>query len=75
VVDRFRAVGAMNVRWLCCPHGPTIDRPEGPWNALEHDWPGAEYVGWLGKDAHNWYPQDAWGNQRPYQSLAHKGRP
>ncbi len=69
VVDRFRAAGAHNVRWLWCPHGPTIDRPEEPWNALSEYWPGADYVDWHGMDAYNWYPHDPWGNQRPYQAF------
>ena len=34
VVDRFRAVGATNVLWMWCPHGPTIDVPVEPWNEL-----------------------------------------
>jgi hypothetical protein len=69
VVDRFRTVGADNVKWLWCPHGPTIDRSEEPWNALVNYWPGADYVDWHGMDAYNWYPQDPWGNKRPYQSF------
>ncbi|MBN2388471.1 MAG: hypothetical protein JXB85_15750 [Anaerolineales bacterium] len=69
VVDRFRAAGAGNVRWLWCPHGPTIDRSEQPWNALANYWPGADYVDWHGMDAYNWYPHDPWGNQRPYMNF------
>jgi len=69
VVDHFRNVGADNVKWLWCPHGPTIDRSEEPWNALVNYWPGADYVDWHGMDAYNWYPQDPWGNKRPYQSF------
>ena len=69
VVERFRRVGALNVKWMWCPHGATIDRSEEEWNDLIHYWPGAEYVDWFGMDAYNWYPQDPWGHARPYQSF------
>jgi hypothetical protein len=69
VVDRFRAAGARNVKWIWCPHGVTIDRSEEAWNDLEQYWPGTDYVDWLGMDAYNWYPQDPWRNPRPYQSF------
>ena len=69
VVDRFRAAGALNVKWIWCPHGKTIDRSEEAWNDLLNYWPGADYVDWHGMDAYNWYPKDPWGNARPYQSF------
>jgi hypothetical protein len=69
VVERFRAVGAGNVKWMWCPHGVTIDRPEEAWNDLANYWPGADYVDWFGMDAYNWYPHDPWGHDRPYQSF------
>ncbi len=69
VVERFRAVGAGNVKWVWCPHGKTIDRSEEDWNDLANYWPGADCVDWLGMDGYNWYPKDPWGNSRPYQSF------
>jgi hypothetical protein len=69
VVERFRRVGAENVKWIWCPHGVTIDRSEEAWNELANYWPGADYVDWFGMDAYNWYPQDPWGHERPYQSF------
>jgi hypothetical protein len=69
VVERFRAVGATNVKWMWCPHGVTIDRSEEEWNDLIHYWPGGDYVDWFGVDGYNWYPQDPWGHARPYQSF------
>ena len=69
VVDRFRAIGAHNVKWIWCPHGKTIDVSEDAWNDLLNYWPGADYVDWLGMDAYNWYPKDPAGNSRPYQSF------
>ena len=69
VVDRFRRIGATNVKWMWCPHGVAIDRSEEDWNELGNYWPGAEYVDWFGMDGYNWYPQDPWGHSRPYQSF------
>jgi hypothetical protein len=69
VVDRFRAVGATNVLWMWCPHGPTIDVPAESWNELSAYWPGADYVDWFAIDGYNWYPKDPWGNVRPYQTF------
>ena len=66
VVERCRAAGAANVRWMWCAHGPATDRREEPWNAIESYWPGADYVDWLGMDGYNWYPSDASGNPKPY---------
>ncbi|MBN1797337.1 MAG: hypothetical protein JW822_02090 [Spirochaetales bacterium] len=69
VVDRFRAAGAYNVKWIWCPHGPSIDLPEDEWNDLENYWPGEEYVDWIGLDAYNWYPEDPWGGARPFRDF------
>jgi hypothetical protein len=65
VVDRFRQVGADNVKWLWVPHGPSTDRSEEPWNKVENYWPGDDYVDWIGLDGYNFYPVDPWGGQRP----------
>ncbi len=66
VVDKFRAVGADNVKWVWCPHGPTGDVPTAPWNDITNYYPGDNYVDWLGFDQYNWYPNDPWGGTRPY---------
>jgi beta-mannanase len=69
VVRRFRAVGATNVLWMWCAHGPTIDVPKEPWNEVSAYWPGADFVDWFSIDGYNWYPKDPWGNVRPYQDF------
>jgi hypothetical protein len=69
VVDRFRAKGATNVKWLWVPHGPSTDRSEEPWNHVSKYWPGDEYVDWIGLDGYNFYPQDPWGGKRPYRNF------
>lgn len=69
VVEKFRAEGADNVKWIWCPHGPSPDlSPEG-WNDIRNYWPGSDYVDWFGLDAYNWYPKDPWGGNRPYDSF------
>jgi beta-mannanase len=75
VVDRFRAVGATNVKWLWCPHGPTVDVPTDAWNDVENYYPGDDYVDWFGMDGYNWYPKDPWGGVRPYQDFDTAFRP
>lgn len=69
VVDRFRAKGADNVKWLWVPHGPSTDRSDEPWNDVANYWPGNEYVDWIGLDGYNFYPQDPWGGQRPLRDF------
>jgi hypothetical protein len=69
VVNRFRAVGAYNVKWLWTPHGPSTDRSEEPWNNIENYWPGSDYVDWIGLDGYNFYPKDPWGGVRPYRDF------
>lgn len=69
VVDRFKAVGADNVIWVWCPHGPSIDVSTEAWNSIDKYYPGDEYVDWFGIDAYNWYPKDPWGNARPFRDF------
>ena len=69
VVDKFRAEGADNVKWIWNPHGPSIDVSLEAWNDLANYWPGDEYVDWIGMDAYNWYPKDPWGGERPYRDF------
>ena len=65
VVDRFKAQGADNVKWLWVPHGPSTDRSTDDWNEVANYWPGGEYVDWIGLDGYNFYPQDPWGGKTP----------
>jgi endoglucanase len=69
VVDKFRAEGATNVKWVWCPHGPSPDLSMESWNDIRNYWPGSDYVDWFGLDAYNWYPKDPWGGNRPYDSF------
>ena len=69
VVDKFRAEGADNVKWVWCPHCPSPDLSKGEWNNIRNYWPGSNYVDWFGLDAYNWYPKDPWGGNRPYDSF------
>lgn len=69
VVDKFREVGADNVKWIWNPHGPSTDVSEEAWNDIKNYWPGNDYVDWIGMDAYNWYPQDPWGGKRPFRSF------
>jgi hypothetical protein len=69
VVDKFRAEGANNVKWIWCPHGPSPDISSESWNDIRNYWPGSDYVDWFGLDAYNWYPKDPWGGVRPYDSF------
>lgn len=50
VVDRFRAAGAVNARWV---FNPTADTYAGT-TPVEAIWPGARYVDVLGMDGYNW---------------------
>jgi hypothetical protein len=69
VVDRFKAKGADNVKWVWTPHGPSIDRSEAAWNQVSNYWPGDAYVDWIGLDAYNFYPRDPWGGERPFRDF------
>ena len=69
VVDRFRKVGADNVKWLWVPHGPSTDLSTEAWNSVANYWPGDDYVDWIGLDGYNFYPQDPWGGKRPLRDF------
>lgn len=69
LVDKFRSVGADNVKWLWTPHGPSTDLTEEPWNNVSNYWPGSDYVDWIGLDAYNFYPKDPWGGIRPLRDF------
>ena len=69
VVDRFRKIGADNVKWLWVPHGPSTDLSTEPWNNVSNYWPGDEYVDWIGLDGYNFYPKDPWGGTRPLRDF------
>jgi len=69
VVDRFKAIGADNVKWLWVPHGPSVDLSTEAWNDVANYWPGDEYVDWIGLDGYNFYPTDPWGGARPYRDF------
>lgn len=57
LVDRVRAQGAGNVRFVWCPN--ESDFPDRPGNRLEDYWPGEDHVDIAGFDAYNW------SNQQP----------
>jgi hypothetical protein len=65
VVDRFKQVGADNVKWLWVPHGPSTDLSTEAWNEVSNYWPGDKYVDWIGLDGYNFHPKDPWGGTRP----------
>jgi hypothetical protein len=69
VVDRFKAQGADNVKWLWVPHGPSTDLKTEAWNQVANYWPGDDYVDWIGLDGYNFYPQDPWGGKRPLRDF------
>ncbi|WP_297766135.1 glycoside hydrolase family 26 protein [uncultured Muriicola sp.] len=69
VVDRFKKIGADNVKWLWVPHGPSTDLSTEAWNDVSNYWPGDAYVDWIGLDGYNFYPQDPWGGARPLRDF------
>jgi hypothetical protein len=69
VVDRFKKIGADNVKWLWVPHGPSTDLSTESWNQVSNYWPGDAYVDWIGLDGYNFYPQDPWGGVRPLRDF------
>lgn len=58
IVDRFRALGAYNVKWIWCAHEPSDFIVMDDWNSLCNYWPGDEYVDLLGIDGFNFYPEN-----------------
>lgn len=70
LVDRFRAQGATNVKFIWSPN--ESDDPDRPGNHLEDYWPGPEYVDILGFDAYNWTgvePRRGDGNDRSFEEI------
>ena len=73
-VDRVRAAGASNVRWVF--HANADSHPDRPWNAMSAYYPGSDYVDWLGLSAYGQLApgQDDWQDwadsmDEPYQHL------
>jgi hypothetical protein len=58
IVDKFRVIGADNVKWIWCPHEPSTQVSLEDWNKISNYWPGQEYVDLLGIDGFNFYPQN-----------------
>lgn len=58
IVDRFRKLKADNVKWIWCPHEPSMNVPMDEWNHIRNYWPGDEYVDLLGIDGFNFYPEN-----------------
>ena len=74
VVDRVRARGAHNVKWVL--HLMNYPYPEQRWNEADQYYPGAEYCDWLGMSVYgSQYAKDKWGLFKPlfdwpYRQLA-----
>lgn len=61
VVDRVRARGADNVRWVF--HANNYSYPLDDWNALAAYYPGDGYVDWLGLSVYGkQFAKDSWAN-------------
>ena len=58
VVDRFRAVGANNVKWVWNPYVEV-----GESTPMAASFPGANYVDWTALDGYNWGSVRQWGWQ------------
>jgi mannan endo-1,4-beta-mannosidase len=70
LVDRFRAQGATNVKFIWSPNGS--DDPDRDGNHPEDYWPGQEYVDILGFDAYKWTdaePRRGDGNNRSFEEI------
>lgn len=70
LVDRFRAQGATNVRFIWCPN--ESDFPDRAGNHLEDYWPGDDYVDIVGFDAYNWtdqLPRRGDGDNRSFDQI------
>lgn len=60
----FREEGADNVAFVWCPYAHSV--PEGPENALEQYFPGAEEVDWLALDGYNWGTTQSWSEWQSF---------
>lgn len=59
VVDRVRAAGASNIRWVFHPNNTS--EPDEPWNRMRNYYPGDGYVDWIGLSAYGQqYPHTGW---------------
>jgi len=70
LVDRFRAQGATNVRFIWCPN--ESDFPDRAGNHMEDYWPGDDYVDIAGFDAYNWtnqLPRRGDGENRTFNQI------
>ena len=70
LVERFRAQGAANVKFIWSPN--ESDYPDVAGNHLEDYWPGQEYVDILGFDAYNWTnaePRRGDGADRSFEEI------
>ncbi|HEY0074290.1 MAG TPA: glycosyl hydrolase [Abditibacteriaceae bacterium] len=76
VHDRFRRIGASNVRWIWCVNASSV--PEVSWNNPLIAYPGDEYVDMIAIDGYNFgtaLPHSYWRSfdeifARPYAKLA-----
>lgn len=70
LVDRFRARGAANVRFVWSPN--EADFPDRAGNRMEDYWPGDAYVDIAGFDGYNWtnqQPQRGDGADRTFEQV------
>lgn len=58
IVNKFRDIGANNVKWIWCPHEPSTHVSLESWNKISNYWPGEEYVDLMGIDGFNFYPEN-----------------
>jgi hypothetical protein len=58
IVNKFKKMGANNVKWLWSVHEPSDFIQMGEWNSIENYWPGDEYVDLMGIDGFNFYPEN-----------------
>jgi mannan endo-1,4-beta-mannosidase len=58
IVKRFRELKVDNVKWIWCPHEPSMHVSRDEWNNIRNYWPGDEYVDLLGIDGFNFYPEN-----------------
>ena len=81
IVDRFRAQGVTNVRWVPVLMAWSFSRPSGNPGAF---WPGDAYVDAVGVDGYNWFGctggRASWNSfesifQRAYDWVAARRRP